>query len=331
MAGIAVSSAAIAVTGSVHFIGDFESGQIKGNGYPYDGFYIATLPDPQSGSTFLNNQDSDFGPSSNADTHVVRSESVGGQTIKPRGGEYFLRSEIFRNKNYLALNDFKKNRPRSKLYMTNSNLLIDFDQEGYIGFSIFVPKNFQSERGVKDHRGALTLFTIAGGGGQLVDLSQWVQSPATEAHWFIRYWTRTTNGTVKITKVDLGPVSADAGKWTDFVFRYRFNPFSTATNWKSKSYPGNKGILQVWKAQGAVNSQGDRSMAQKVDKVNTPVGLAPSSQKISHHFRLYKFGWLTHPTTVDRPVWIGFDEIRQGMVNRDGTTFAKVAPANFTS
>src|SRR5262245_35857393 len=230
LAGILLSSAAIGAVKKVHFVGDFESGQIKGNGYPYDGFYVATLPEQQSGSQFLNNQDSSFGPSSNADTRVVQSENVGGQTVKPRSGKYFLRTEIYRNKNYLALNGFVKNRPRSKIYMTNPNLLVDFDQEGYTGFSIFVPKDFQSERGVRVHRGSITLFTLDGAGGQLVDLSLWVQSPATEAHWFLRYWTATNNGKGKVAVkvVDLGPVSADAGKWTDFVFRYRFNPFSSA-------------------------------------------------------------------------------------------------------
>jgi hypothetical protein len=189
---LALSNIASAEAQDVNFTGDFESGQIRSNGSPYDGFYIATLPDPQSGSTFLSNGDSDFDQSSNADTRVVRTEIVGGETVKPRKGDYFARSEIFRNKNYLALNNFSKNRPRSKIYMSNSNLLINYDEEGYVGFSIFVPKNFESERGVRDHRGSMTLMTISDqGDGRLIDLSQWVQSPANEAHWWVRHWTVT--------------------------------------------------------------------------------------------------------------------------------------------
>jgi hypothetical protein len=135
---------------------------------------------------------------------------------------------------------------------------------------------------------------------------------------------------------DLGPVSADMGKWSDFVFHYRFNPFSTATNpaaigiadSRNKLYEGNKGILQVWKAEGAVDSSGNRAMAMKVDKVNQPVGLVPhSTENIRHYWRIYKFGWHSNPTTLTHPIWFGFDEIRQGLVARDGTTFADVAPS----
>lgn len=339
LSGIGLLYVASAQSQDVNFTGDFESGQIRSNGSPYDGFYLATLPDPQSGTQFLTNQKSDFSPSSHADTRVVASESVGGQTVRPRKGRYFLRSEIFRNKNYLALNNFAKNRPRSKIYMSNSNLLVNYDEEGYLGFSIFTAQNFESERGVRDHRGSITLLTIKDTGeGKLLDLSQWVESPASEAHWWLRHYTVSDNGKGRVlTKVeDLGPVSADAGKWTDFVIRYRFNPFSRSTNpaaeriagSMNKTFQGNKGILQVWKAQGAVDGNGNRSMALRVNKVNTPVGVVPSATKrIAHHFRIYKFGWLSSPTTLTHPVWIGFDEIRQGQVARDGTTFADVAPS----
>jgi hypothetical protein len=339
LVGIFLSAASIADDSKVHFVGDFESGGVGSNGATHDGFYLATLPDPQSGDEYLHNGESNFGPTSKADTRVVRSETVGGETITPRKGQYFLRSEIFRTKNYLALNNYAKNRPRSKVYMSSPQHRFDFDAEGYVGFSIFTPKNFESELGVRDHRGSITLFTTTSDATeQLVDLSQWVESPATEAHWFVRYWTVADNGkgdtTIKV--VDLGPVRLDAGKWTDFVFRYRFNPFSVDTNpaaagirgARDQLYQGNKGILQIWKAEGAVDSDGNRQMVLKIDKVNTPVGLVPpATDKIAHRWRIYKFGWLSNPTTLTHSVWMGFDEIRQGMVMRDGTTFADVAPS----
>jgi len=338
--GLAISGAAIAQERSVYFTGDFETGRIQRVGSQHDGFYIGTLPDPQIGDEVLVSGKSDFGPSSNADTRVVGSEIVGSETVRPRDGQFFLRSQLYRNKNYLVLNGYAKNRPRSKISMGNSSFRINFDEEGYAGFSIYVPKNFEHELGVRDHRGESALFIInADSSRTLVHLGVWVEAPATEAHWFLKTWTSATSTNesgAKEESIDLGPVSADIGKWTDFVIRYRFNPFSVSTNPAAKGianamnalYQGNKGILQVWKAEGSVDDNGDRKMVQKIDKVNTPVGLVPNAtEKVQHTWRIYKYGWLVNPTTLTHPVWFGFDEIRQGLVERDGTTFADVAPA----
>jgi hypothetical protein len=173
----------------------------------------------------------------------------------------------------------------------------------------------------------------------LTNLGVWVQSPAVEAHWFLRIYTNDQSvleDDNHVQVVDLGPVNADIGRWTDFVVRYRWNPFSVTTNpadkgisdSKDQVYEGKKGILQLWKAEGPVGSDGNRKLALKVDKVNQPVGLVPhSTEKIRHYWRIYKFGWLSNPTTLTHSVWFGFDEIRQGLVNRDGTTFADVVPA----
>ena len=327
-----------------HFVGDFESGHIEKNGTLHDGFYVATLPNQQRGDEILDSGDSDFGPSSPADTRVVSSEVVGGQTVTPRKGKFFLRTEVFRDKNYLDLNEYAKNKPRAKIYLINDNQRIDFDQEGYAGFSIFVPKNFENELGVRDHRGDSMVFEMCTDSGRtLVNMGVWVEKPAMEAHWFIRTWTSDTSvqdGNAKLDLIDLGPVSADTGKWTDFVVRYRFNPFSVDTNpaakgipnSKNQLYQGNKGILQIWKAEGPVDQDGDRKMSLLVDKVNKPIGLVPyTPDKIKHLWRIYKYGWTSNPTTLTHSVWFGFDEIRQGLVERDGTTFADVAPAGASS
>ncbi len=128
----------------------------------------------------------------------------------------------------------------------------------------------------------------------------------------------------------------DLGKWTDFVVRYRANPFSTTTNpatagipgSKNQTYAGNKGILQVWKAEGPVGASGNRTMVRKFSKVNAPVGLVPhKSDRLMHTWRIYKYGWKRFPTHVKGPIWIGFDEIRTGLVGRDGTTYADVNPS----
>jgi hypothetical protein len=97
----------------------------------------------------------------------------------------------------------------------------------------------------------------------------------------------------------------------------------------NRMYEGNRGILQVWKGTGDTDADGNRKMQLMIDKVNSPVGLVPhATTKIIHHWRIYKFGWHSNPTTLTHPVWFGFDEIRQGLVARDGTTFADVAPAD---
>jgi len=336
----ALTGAANAQERKLHFVGDFESGQIPAKGSTHDGFYISTLPAPQSGNESLHTGDSNFGPTTAADTKVISSEVVGGETVRPRNGKYFLRTEVFRTKNYLELNNFAKNRPRSKIYMSDPAHRIDFDEEGYVGFSVYTPKNFEHELGVKDHRGSSMVFDMSSDSSNtLLNLGVWVEAPAVEAHWFLRIWTddgSVQDDSANLQLLDLGPVSADIGKWADFVFRYRFNPFSVTTNpaaagipsSKNRVYEGKKGILQVWKAEGPVDGDSNRKMVLKVDKVNTPIGLVPhATEMIRHYWRIYKFGWLANPTTLTHPVWFGFDEIRQGLVNRDGTTFADVAPA----
>ncbi len=83
----------------------------------------------------------------------------------------------------------------------------------------------------------------------------------------------------------------DLGKWTDFVIRFRVNPFSVATNPAKAGIPdsidqvfeGNKGIFQLWKSEGNVDGQGNRKMVLKIDKVNTPVGLVLYSIEFFPH------------------------------------------------
>ncbi len=338
LVGLVFASSVGADDERVYFVGDFESGRIGTKSSTRDGFFIETLPDPQIDEETLHSGDSDFGPAAKADTRVVSSESIGGETVLPRKGGYFLRTEVFRTKNYLNLNNYAKNRPRSKVYMSDPSHRIEFDKEGYVGFSVYTPRNFEHELGVRDHRGDSMLFDMGSDSSRsLVTLGVWVQKPAEEAHWFLRTYSSATSVEDEgMELIDLGPVKPDIGKWTDFVIRYRFNPFSVATNparagiahAKDQMYDGNKGILQLWKAEGPVDANGNRKMVLLVDKVNTPVGLVPhATDGIKHLWRIYKYGWLSNPTTLTHPVWYGFDEIRQGLVERDGTTFADVAPS----
>ena len=316
------------------FQGGFESGRILDLGSSSDGFFVHTLPHPQVGSESVSSATGGFGPDSNADTRVVRSELVNGEKVTPRSGEYFLRSALYYDKDYSSLNG-GKNKPRSKIYMNGHG--VPFDKEGYLGFSIYLPKSWEDEKGVTGNRGEAQLLQVQSQGASwtLLRLGVMVPSGKSESHWVLNHYHSDTS--VKNnggdTQYILGPVRGDLGRWTDFALHYRFNPFSERTNarlfgGKDQVYEGNKGVLRLWKSEGPVDANGNRQMVlTKVDLMNEPVGLVPHpSELITWHFRIYKYGWHNHPTTVKGPVWVGFDEIRDGRVV-DGVKLADVVPA----
>ena len=339
-AGLALSGHAAAQQ-SLSYVGNFESGQIQRANQPKDGFYVKTLPDPQSGTDSISSGDGGFGPDAKADTRVVHSEVVGSETIKPRIGNYFVRSALYYNKSYLGLNtEAGKDNPRTGFSMSDPVHRFDYDTEGYLGFSIYVPINYEHETGAPGTPGAIQLLAIKEPNSAdrvFLVLEQFVPKGSNKAKWFLWYVTsaNSTNGG-ELTKVDLGPVESDIGKWTDFVIRFRENPFSVETNpalrgvplARNQVYEGNKGILQLWKAEGAADDKGNRQMVLKVNKVNTPVGRVPhATEGRVVNFRTYKYGWKNNPTDVHGPIWFGFDEIRLGFV-RNGVDYSDVDPSH---
>ena len=339
--GITLSGTATAQQ-DLAFVGDFESGEIRPTEQKHDGFLIRTLPQPQAGSEIAASGSGGFGPNAAADTRVVHSEIVGTESVTPRKGAYFARSALYYKKNYLGLNaDAGLDKPRSDLALTNPTHRFDYDVEGYLGFSIYVPLNYEHETGTKDTPGATQLLSVkepqSASRGFFV-LEQYVPSGGTQARWFFRFSTNATStfqeGGV-ITKFDLGPVDNDRGKWTDFVIRFRENPFSVDTNphargiagSKDQLYKGNRGIMQVWKAEGPVDGSGNRRMVSKVNVINKPLGLVPHATDLrSISLRIYKYGWKKNPTDVIGPVWFGFDEIRVGF-SSDGAKYSDVNPS----
>lgn len=321
---------------NVHFEGDFESGSVQPNSSTKDGFFIHTLPNPQKGTSDVSGGRGGFGPNAAVDTRVVTTEKVGSETVKPRKGKYFIRSALYRNKNYAKLNS-GKNKPRSKIYMNHSKNMVNFDEEGYLGFSVFLPKNWEHETGVRGNPGEVQLLQVQAkqASSTLLHLGVYVPKGKSVAHWTLTHFLtdKSTKGGKKDV-YDLGPVSGDLGVWTDFVLRYRFNPFSKSTKAStisggdSKTYAGNKGILQLWKSSGSIDGQGNRKMAlTAVNIQDKPVGLVPPAKaQIDWHFRAYKYGWHNQRTAVNGPVWVGFDEIRDGRVLANGTSFKDVHP-----
>jgi hypothetical protein len=296
-----------------------------------------TLPHPQGDVDQITISSGGAGPASGLDTRVVPFETVGSELVLPRSGKFFIRTAVYYNKDYSRFTgNGGVNKPRSLIGLGGHKF--DFDTEGYLGFSVFVPRNFEDETGTKGEMGnTMLVSTNATPKSSFFLLNVFVPTGKNEAHWFLSY--RLDDGSAyersetKKVWVDLGPVNPDKGKWTDFVIRYRANPFASATNpatkgiayAMNKTYQGNKGILQLWKGQGPVGLDGDREMALKVNKVNTPVGLVPhATNKFTHTFRIYKFGWHKNPTAVKGPVWFGFDAIRYGLVESDFTTYSDV-------
>jgi hypothetical protein len=340
LVGTLLSTAAAAAP-KVAYTGDFETGQIQPADSTHDGFYIKTLPNPQLGSEILVSGKGGFGPSSASDTRVVSSEPVGGEVVRPRKGNFFARSALYYDKDYRNVNNGVLDKPRSFLNITNPKYNFSFDTEVYIGLSIYTPLNYENETGSTGDLGYLMLLSVNADDTtrSIFTLRHIVAAGQTQAHWDLRLYTDATSvqeSTATLNDINLGSVTPDIGKWTDFVIRLRANPFAVATNpavagipnSMNKLYEGNKGILQIWKSEGSVDADGNRKMVLKVDKVNTPVGLVPgTTDAIQISPRVYKGGWKKHPTSVTGPVWFGFDEVRYGQAVRDGTGFDDVNPA----
>lgn len=304
---------AIALAGP-EFVGDFESGEILFKESTRDGFFIHTLPEKQSGSESVSGGQGGFGPDSGLDTRVITSETVGGETVRPRAGKYFIRSALHKHKDYSELNS-GKDKPRSKIYVRGHE--VPFDEEGYLGFSIYLPKNMEHETEWTGDRGSTKLLQVQGKGASEIILvfGVYVPSGKSTSHWMVRHSQYDSKGGDTVTH-DLGPV--ELGRWTDFVMRYRFNPFSERTSWGGKVYDGNKGIMQWWRSKGD-------NMQLVLNLENEPVG-RPTTAPINWHFRIYKGNWKEQPSAIDGPIWIGFDEIRYGSTVK-GTALADVTAA----
>ena len=318
---------------------NFESGAIQPNSSreTQDSFYIKTLPNPQIDGEGISTGSGGFGPETNWDTRVVRREIIGADTILPRKGDYFLRSAIYWEKDYNVLNNFRADKPRSTINFagTGAGKAFEHDEEAWIGFSIFLPSNWEHEHGRYDHRGSVMLLSVSDQprAASPVALNIWTPPDSETSHWQVRIHINDTavEGSSQSQEwVSLGSIQPDLGKWTDFVFRIRSNPFTTSTNPAKEGIPnsmdklfeGDRGILEVWKSDGS-----QRAITQKISRVNTPIGYVPhATRPIEVSFRVYKYAWRNNPTTVKGPVWVGFDEIRYGTTDRHGTSFDDVNP-----
>jgi hypothetical protein len=136
----------------------------------------------------------------------------------------------------------------------------------------------------------------------------------------------------------------DIGRWTDFVFRIRINPYAAGvtcnpstgvgtgctaiTGAINQSFTGGNGILQVWKSSGTASP--NRTMSLELDLTSTGVGLVPTEDIDYRYYQIslrqYKYGWKTYTTDVTGPVHIGFDEFRFGAAVEHSTGYSDVHP-----
>jgi len=337
----AVLSVAVGAAENVHMSAGFETGQFQPASGQVDAFFVATLPNPQKGNEVISTGKGGGAASSNWDMRVVRQMSLG-QTVNPRRGKYFARSMIYRGKNYTRLNDGLR-KPRNAMSLQAVEHRYDFDDEGWMGVSVFVPRDFENENVEVGSVGSIeVIVSNTDSSAYFFNINIYVPAGESEAHWVLQYVVndKSVKGVPGGRRnVVLGPVKSDRGKWTDFVIRYRSNPFSVGTNpakkgisgANNKFYKGNKGILQIWKSQGSVLANGDRKMVRKFSIENAPVGQVPGTVqgKSLLHFglRVYKYNWQREATSVVGPIWLGFDEFRFGQVARDGTSYSDVHPS----
>jgi len=324
-------------TENVHTTAGFETGKFQPKSGNIDAFLVITLPDPQIGNEIIVTNKGGGGPTSNWDTKVVRSETLAGQLVMPRKGNFFARMKLYYYKDYTRLN-----KPRNQLNLSADIHRFDFDDEGWLGVSIFVPRNFEDETSNIGPSGGFTIIsTNSDSSAGFFGMRIFVPVGESKAHWALSYYVDDQSVTEPNKKnwVFLGPVEPDKGMWTDFVIRYRVNPFSVDTNpaelgirnANDQLYQANKGILQLWKAEGSIQANGDRRMVRKFSIENAPVGLVPGTTqgkpRLHHTLRIYKFGWQTKSTAVKGPIWLGFDEFRYGQVAKDGTGYSDVHPS----
>lgn len=327
---------------------DYETGAIQANGTP-DGAWVRCMEDStyQDRFDWTSTGSGGFGPSTDFDVRVVKSKAWSGRTILPRAGSHFLATTIYKTKDYSDLNgspianDPQLDKPRLfALVGTHASNRFAWDEEVWIGWSIFLPHDLEYDLGVRDHRSGNWVQSILGGkyeaSASMCGLGYFCPQGIDEAHWWVQGGTDANSplegqSTGTYGYWDLGSAAGDRGLWTDWVYRLRFNPFSVPTTLYGTSYQGNRGIMELWKSTGPVlNSRGDRAMVKVHSRINVPIGLQPGDATDMITFsapRQYKYGWkkAANNSTVNGPILICFDSVRIGRAD-DGAGFSDVHP-----
>lgn len=335
----ALAFAPVQAERNVFLEASFESGRIQASGSKVDSFYIMTLPNPQLSGTcsyYSPEGQGGFDASSKTDLRVIKSEIWKEENIQPRSGTFFVRNVIDRSKCY------PNNAPRGHMVLTTPGQEYLWDEEIWVGFSVFLPKTWEHDNKYKRadmaHLSGIGIFSSnASAGSSHMDLRVQASPTSEYNEWALRLvpTDATTINDESNAFYSLTSIAPDLGKWTDFVFRIRFNPFSDATNpaqagiagARDQWYEGNRGILQIWKSSGEPDINGNRPLEMIFSRVNEPLGLVPRADRgLRLIFDIYKYSWQTFDTDPVGPIFVGYDEIRYGRAAQEGTSFVDVAP-----
>jgi hypothetical protein len=304
--------------------------------------------------------------------------------VAARVGTYFFKSSIDIADEYEQLNTTGStctdgyngnpdDKPRVILFSTQNT--VDWDEEVWLGFSVYLPSNLEHETGYTgtDSRMEVEFVSIVEDSSRQVFELDWHVYDGTTSDWVARVWTSSASisntspvkatssaarpqtslpaGCNPVTQVchsyfKLGDVvtDSDLGRWTDFVIRFRANPYpsgltcnpatgamsgsgtcTTLANAQNESFVGGNGILQIWKATGTATP--NRDMTLVLDLTDDAVGLVPNTLgQIDVVPRTYKHSWKKNTSNVVGPVEWGLDEWRWGKAVTHGTGYSDVHP-----
>lgn len=301
------------------------------------------------------------------DTKIVQTDTWGPDTITPRAGSSFFRSVIYFDKDYAVFSGQLTNKPRWTGYNippANANNLnggvgYEYDTEVWLAVSFYLPTNYWDETGQTGDLSSNQIIDISEDAGDSGNGFFYISIvvpdgkanvggiPGTTSKWIgnLRFSDWGASGsTVTEEFIDLGVCSADLGMWTDFVIRYRINPFTTTNQGQYGStvnpkvdlgigdaidaeYELDKGIFQLWKSTGPyLDSNKNRRMELLVDRTNTGIGSVPrANYRVDTSIRQYKYAWHHWPTASTDPIYVGYDCYRSGRAI-DGVRFSDVHP-----
>ncbi len=255
----------------------------------------------------------------------------GASYASPGTGVYPTKHYDQLNSSTVHTTDGSTCRPRNAMSFQKEAVYgFDRDAEVWMGFSLYIPTNWEHEtyaRGTTAN-GPMLLTLLPSSGNSLdtnsthltlnaiVPDSGWTAlrqptSGATKTHWCIQWYRNpTSTQEANVTRLSLGEIQL--GKWTDFVFNMRWNPFTGNTTVLGTTYVGNSGKIRLW--CGEQNSNGTRSISSgsPLYTYSGPCGNYPSG-KIIPSLRVYMFGWNNANTSSrSHPVWVGADAFRWG-------------------
>lgn len=353
VSGYASATAApVVTTRNVHYSATWSSAGVASAGDLTDGGRFSSKYEPEGGVNAYSAPDEDLPKTaSNLDQRVASSVTYQGETITARtSGGYFLQQAIYYTKEYESIqgnngapsgsND-SLDKPRTYYDLTASAYECDFDREVWFGFSFYVHPDHVHDTRTRAHQGRCNIFNCGAGDNFSQFRIQTGGRPTSAQtgyigglggnteHYLLGFQTNATAvadmaGTYnsKTTWVDLGDMDDDLGLWTDFVIRFRLNPFASTTNpgqagianAKNHSYAGNKGIMQVWKSTGPyLDASRNRAMTRVFNLFNAPVGGVPhATLRLEYRMGLYKYGWKNNATDNTGWIYYGLDELRFG-------------------